>query len=272
MRERTPAMTLLTMAVSGLVMAGCVDDSASPSPSASAGTPTGGAAGGAPVANCVTGTWRSTAVGAQAASGTARANLTGGSGVMVTIGANGATSVDFSTMQPVEFTTTAVGTEVSGNFTFSGQVSGTVRTGGASATQTAGPTTSPTASPTASPTTSPTGSLTTSPAVSPTATATPTAGASVTPGGAADTSGTWEPVPPIDWGNTRVTVDLLTPIKVRPVDNVRIGDYVGDGANRTGNVVDVEPLLGKGTYQCQGGDRLVLTPDDEGLSWTLTRA
>ena len=60
---------------------------------------------------------------------------------------------------------------------------------------------------------------------------------------------TWEPVPPIDWGNTRVTVDLLTPIRVRPVDNVRIADYVGDGADRTGNVVDIEPLLGKGRCQ-----------------------
>jgi hypothetical protein len=263
MRERTPAITLLTMAVSGLVLAGCVDDSASPSPSASAGTPTASGAGGAPVASCVAGTWRSTEVSAQAASGTANANLSGGSGVTVTIGANGATVVDFSKMQPVNFTTMALGTQVTGNFTFSGQVSGTVRTGDTSATgatPTASPTTSPpAASPTTSPTPSPTASL--SEPASPSATGTSTTG----------TSGTWEPVPPVDWGDTRVTVDLLTPMKVRPVDNVRIADYVGDGANRTGNVVDIEPLLGKGQYQCQG-ERLVLTPDDEGMSWTLTRA
>jgi hypothetical protein len=252
MRERTPAITLLTMAVSGLVLAACVDDSASTSPSASPGTPTASAASGAPVASCVTGTWRSTAVSAQAASGTARANLSGGSGVMVTIGANGATTVDFSKMRPVDFTTTAVGTEVTGNFAFSGQVSGTVRTGDTAATPTASPTTS-------SPTTS--GPTTSSPTASPTQSPT-------TAGG---TSGAWEPVPPVDWGNTRVTVDLLTPVKIRPVDNLRIADYVGDGANRTGNVVDIEPLLGKGQYQCQG-DRLLLTPDDEGMSWTLTRA
>jgi hypothetical protein len=236
MRGHVPAATLLTMAVSGLVLAGCVDNSATTSPSAGATAPpasTGASTGtGAPVAGCVTGAWRSTAVSAQAASGSTSANFSGGSGVAVTVGANGETVIDFSTMRPVDFTTTALGSQVSGNFTFSGQVSGTVQTG--------------TASPTATP--GPSGT-----------TATATA------------AGTWEPVPPVNWGNTRVTVDLLEPVKVRPVDNVRIADYVGDGANRTGNVVNIEPLLGKGRYQCQG-DNLVLTPQDGGMSWTLTRA
>ena len=150
MRERTPAMTLLTVAVSGLVLAGCVDDSATPSPSADAGTPTAnGVSGtptangirGGPVASFVTGTWRSTAVSARAASGTARANLSGGDGVLVTIGPDGETTVDFSKMRPVDFATTALGTDVTGHIAFSGQVSGTVRTGDADATPTGSPAT-----------------------------------------------------------------------------------------------------------------------------------
>jgi hypothetical protein len=226
MHERTAAATLLTMAVSGLVLAGCVDNAATTSPSASAsaptasaptaGTPSASAGSGAAVASCVTGNWRSTAVSGHAASGTDSADLTGGSGVAVTVGPSGDTTIDFSKMQPVDFTTKAAGAEVAGHFTFSGQVAATVRTG-------------------------------------------------------TGTEGTWEPVPPVNWGDTRVTVDLTSPLKIRPVDNIRIADYVGDGASRTGNVVDVEPLLGKGRYQCQG-DTLTLTPDEGGMGWTLTRA
>jgi hypothetical protein len=36
--------------------------------------------------------------------------------------------------------------------------------------------------------------------------------------------------------------------------------------------VDIEPLLGKGRYDCSGST-LVLTPDGgDGMRWTLTRA
>lgn len=227
MRERKPLVTLLTMAASGLVMAGCVDDSATTSPSAGASSAgasssTVSASAGGPVASCVTGNWRSTTVGAQAANGAASANVSGGGGVAVTVGANGQTTVDFSNMQPVAFTATAAGTEVSGRFTLAGKVAGTVRTGPATASS-------------------------------------------------EGTSGSWEPAQPIDWGDTRVTVDLTQPMKVRVLDNAQLDDYVGDGASRTGNVIDVEPLLGKGRYQCTG-DTLVLTPDDGGMSWTLSRA
>jgi hypothetical protein len=93
-----------------------------------------------------------------------------------------------------------------------------------------------------------------------------------TGGGVDATSGTLEPVGTVDWGQTRVTVDLTKPVKVRPLDNARIGDYTGDGANQTGNVVDVDPLLGAGRYECRG-DTLVLTPGaDNGITWTLQRA
>jgi hypothetical protein len=97
------------------------------------------------------------------------------------------------------------------------------------------------------------------------------AGTIRTGGGADATSGTWEPVGDVDWGQTRVTVELTEPVEVRPLDNVRIGDYVGDGADQTGNVVDVDPLLGTGRYECRG-DALVLSPDGGGITWTLERA
>jgi hypothetical protein len=99
------------------------------------------------------------------------------------------------------------------------------------------------------------------------------AGTIRTGGGVQATSGTWEPIGDVDWGQTRVTVDLTEPVKVRPLDNARIGDYVGDGADQTGNVVDVDPLLGAGRYECRG-DTLVLSPDTDGggITWTLERA
>jgi hypothetical protein len=94
-----------------------------------------------------------------------------------------------------------------------------------------------------------------------------------TSGGAGATSGVWAPVGDVDWAQTRVTVDLTKPVRVRPLDNAAIGDYIGDSANRSGNVVDVDPLLGTGRYECRG-DSLVLSPDPDGgvLTWTLERA
>lgn len=85
-------------------------------------------------------------------------------------------------------------------------------------------------------------------------------------------TGAWEPVPPVDWGDTRLTVELTEPLQVTVFDGVKIGDYLGDGANQTGNVVDVDPFLGAGRYECRG-DTLVLAPsDDTGITWTLARA
>jgi hypothetical protein len=94
-----------------------------------------------------------------------------------------------------------------------------------------------------------------------------------TGGGTDATSGALEPVGEVDWGRTRLTVDLTKPVRTRPLDNARIGDYLGDGANQTGNVVDVDPLLGTGRYECRA-DSLVLSPDGDGggLTWTLDRA
>ena len=214
--------------------AACTDSSLTTEPSATPSTPSASRASGSPVASCVTGDWRSTAVSAVARNGAQSASLTGGSDVAVSVGANGETDIDFAKMQPVAFSTRVGGAEVSGRFTFTGRVSALVQTGTASSTSSPGPSVTATAS-------------------------------------AGTSEGAWEPVPPVNWGDTRVTVDLTEPVKVRPVDNIRIADYVGDGASQTGNVVDIEPILGEGRYECTG-DSLILTPDDGGMAWTLTRA
>lgn len=219
---RTPAMAAAAVAALGLGLAGCeAGTSADPTPSDSpTATPTGSAA---PVngaaAQCMVGDWRSTGATGSARTGGASADLSGGSGVAVTIQPDGAVTLDFSGMQPVDFTAQVAGTEVSGDFVYGGRATGTIRTEGGAATE-----------------------------------------------------GAVRPVPPIEWGEVRVTVDLTAPVKARPFDDVRLGDYVGDGVGQTGDVVDVHPFLGEGDYRCQG-DTLVITPaDDNGITWTLTKA
>ena len=88
------------------------------------------------------------------------------------------------------------------------------------------------------------------------------------------TSGKWEPVGTVDWGKVRVTLDLTEPVVAKPFDNVPIRDLLGEKANprQTGGVVDIAPMLGSGTYTCQGTTALILTPqDDQGLKWTFTK-
>jgi hypothetical protein len=85
------------------------------------------------------------------------------------------------------------------------------------------------------------------------------------------TSGNWEPVEP-DWGDVRLTVELTEPVTARPFEDVPIGDYVDQADQWTGEVVDVDPILGEGSFRCEA-DRLVLSPGgDAGITWTLTRA
>jgi hypothetical protein len=108
----------------------------SAAPSASTGTSTGAssgassgasAAGVAGVANtCVVGTWKSTGMNATFDAAGARGSASGGSGLLMTVAGNGATVVDFAGAQPVAFTTTAGGTEIKGQFSYGGKVSGAV--------------------------------------------------------------------------------------------------------------------------------------------------
>lgn len=88
------------------------------------------------------------------------------------------------------------------------------------------------------------------------------------------TTGKWQPTGTVDWGKVKVTLDLTEPLVAKPFDNVPIRDLLGEKANprQTGGVVDIAPMLGSGTYTCQGTTTLVLTPqDDQGLKWTFTK-
>jgi hypothetical protein len=81
-------------------------------------------------------------------------------------------------------------------------------------------------------------------------------------------TGSWAPVGDLNWGDTKLTLDLTEPVQARPFDNTPIGRYVGAD---TGNAVDIDPIFDKGTYTC-GGDTLTITPDDDAdISWTLKR-
>lgn len=86
------------------------------------------------------------------------------------------------------------------------------------------------------------------------------------------TSGKWEPAGSIDWSKVKVTAELTEPVPAKPADNLPIRDFLGDKSSQTGGVVDIDPLLGAGTYTCEGTTTLILAPQDtSGLKWTLTR-
>jgi hypothetical protein len=209
----------------GLALAGCAEGSDTPGASPS-GSATGSSATrtGGPVASCVVGSWRSTALSADSASqrNNVSAELNGGAGISVRIAENGTTTIDFSGMDPVTFNAKVAGATVRGKFVYGGSASGQVSTG---------------------------------PAPSGTATPAP--------------SGSWEPVGDLNWGETRLTLDVTEPLQARPFDNTPIGKYVGSD---TGNAVDIDPIFDRGTYRCSG-DTLTVTPDqDADIPWTLKRA
>lgn len=218
---------LACAAATGLLLtAGCGDDS---TPAANAPT-TGGpvpttAAPVTDVAACVVGQWRSNGLPEAPDGGTADADLTGGAGFQVAIGAAGDTTITFDGMEPVVFSARLGAAQVSGTFTYSGRATGTMATN---------------------------------------------AGSSMSPSPVM--SGTWQPVGDVNWDQARLTVDLTEPASARVFDNVPLEDYTGDGAERTGDVVDIDPFFDAGTYTC-GNDILTVSPDDDGdLPMVLRRA
>jgi hypothetical protein len=96
------------------------------------------------------------------------------------------------------------------------------------------------------------------------------AGSSTSPSPAM--SGTWQPVGDVDWDQARLTVDLTEPASARVFDKAPLADYTGEGAERTGDAVDIDPFFDAGTYTC-GDDTLTVTPaDDSDLPIVLQRA
>jgi hypothetical protein len=138
-RKHHGATAVVAAAGLGLALAGCADGNA---PSSGPTSPTSApASGGGAVAACVVGDWRTTALSADAGNSSVNADLTGGSGIAVRIGGTGATTVDFTGMQPVTFTAKVAGADVRGRFTYAGTATGQINTGpAASATGSAGAT------------------------------------------------------------------------------------------------------------------------------------
>jgi hypothetical protein len=233
-----------------LALTACGSNGTNSVPSASPPA-AGGAAG--PVPACVTGTWRSTSVTAAGAvlgngsSGT----INGGQGVTMTIGGNGATKVDFASMQPVSFAVTANGGNVKGEYSYRGTATGTLGFPGGT-----GPGPSDTAVPTGTP--SPTDSA--------------GAGATAT-GGTPGQTGTWQPAGDVTWDDLRLTLKVTEPVNQTLLNDARVRSVTGNQTSQAGNAVDLQPVLRQGTYTCGDGTLTVRPQAGPGtVTWVFQRA
>jgi hypothetical protein len=239
MNRRVLIPALFLAGAAGL--AGCTNPPGTVSPTPTTTT--------TPALTCPAGSWRSTGVAATTSVGTVPVTLTGGADVKATIGADGAVTADFTGMKPVVYTATVAGSEVAGEFTYTGSVSATVAVTGATATSSTGTATSTGTSPATSSTTS-SGS------------------------GSATAGSPWRPTGQVNWGGVKLTAKLTKPVVLTPIDNVKLTDVTGAQTTQIGNVVDLQPLLRAGEYRCTGNDALVITPSASGgptVAWTFAR-
>jgi hypothetical protein len=116
-----------------LAVTACGDNSTKGTATASPSATTRGAAG--PVPACVAGTWRSTSATAttDAIGNGMTGTISGGQGLTLTIGADGAAKADFTPMQPLTLAVTGPSGNVKGQYSYSGTVTGTMRFSGGSA-------------------------------------------------------------------------------------------------------------------------------------------
>jgi len=229
-----PALGLLAAGIAGCT-SGTGTGQATPTP-----TPTTAAA------VCPVGDWRSTQVASSASTGGVTVTLQGGSGVSLKVADGGTVNADFTGMQPIGFTGQVAGQEATGEFSYSGPISGMVSLGAA-------------ASPTAS--------------ASPAASASPSASPSPAGSGAA-TGGSWTPAGQVTWGDLLITIRVTKPISATVVDNVKVSDVTGAQTTQAGGAIDLQPLLRPGQYSCQG-DNLVINLSagpGPGMTWTFARA
>jgi hypothetical protein len=103
---------------------------ASASPSSSTGSSSGNGATTGKAAQCLVGSWKTTKLAGTLSGNGANGSLTGGSGVLMTIGADGKTTVNFDGMQPIGFAFSLAGANAQGTFTYGGAVNGTIATTG----------------------------------------------------------------------------------------------------------------------------------------------
>jgi hypothetical protein len=120
---------LLAVAALALGVAGC--DSSTNTPGAAGSTsptsaPTSASTGGSSAA-CVVGTWKSTGFKGSFDTAGTTGTIDGGAGYTLVVGPDGATSVDFAGMQPIQFAAKVSGTDVKGAFTYGGKVTGAIK-------------------------------------------------------------------------------------------------------------------------------------------------
>jgi len=245
-RTVLPALALLALGGLAACTTGPGSPSATPTPTAAAAPP------------CPVGDWRSTGVTANANVIGTTITFDGGADVKTTIGTDGAVKADFTGMKPVNFNTTLSGSQIGGEITYAGPVTGKVALNGSSGSS----------STTTTPATTATTTATTAATTTSTASAAPT-------GSAAAGGSPWTPVGAVNFADLKLTVKLTKPVPLTIVDGVKLGDVNTSQNAQAGNVIDLQPLLRNGTYRCNGNDTLVITPTSGSgptVVWTFTRA
>ncbi len=231
-RIAAPAGVLLMMALAGCTGNGGTSsayESSSPQVTSTAG---GSMAVGGPAPACLVGTWRSEPVSASGQASGATASLQGGGGTMLNIDRDGRVQVDFTRMQPLNFSAMAGGKNIKGQSSYTGTARGAVRFPSAPAS---------------------------------------TGASSMSTASPATSSGTWEPAR-ADWNGVRVTAKLTEPVSATVLDNASLSDLNRDRMAQTGNAVDGQPVLRKGSYTC-GKDTLTISPGPGGppVNWVFRR-
>jgi hypothetical protein len=126
---------MVAAATMGIALAGCSSadtsgSSASSAPSTAGSTSAGSGSGTetGTAASCLIGNWRATSVDGTFNGNGVNGTLSGGSGVTMTIAADGKTTVNFDSMQPVNFNFAVAGGSVKGSFQYGGSANGTMQT------------------------------------------------------------------------------------------------------------------------------------------------
>ncbi len=233
--------------VGGALLAGLAACTTTPTPS-----PTPTATTTTPVAaNCPAGSWTSTSVASSASAAGVTLTISGGSGVKLTVGADGTVNADFTGMQPATFTTQVGGVNVGGQISYSGPVTGNV------------------AAPGSTPTTGTSGLGTATPLSTGAGTPAPTGSAGSGP------SGAWSPTGTPNTSGLTITIKLTAPTAATVLDNVKVSDVTSGQLGQVGGVADLQPLLRAGTYQCDGSNTglTITTSADNALPivWTFAR-
>jgi hypothetical protein len=86
-------------------------------------------------------------------------------------------------------------------------------------------------------------------------------------------TGTWKPVGASDWHTMTVTVDLVSPVRSRLVDHLKIADFATAEGGATGGSVDLQPIMQEARYEC-GATTLTLRPpagSAAGGTWSFAR-